>query len=200
MSYCSAPWTNPKSFQHWSGNVNEIANKVPTRVAYDIHTGKLRSWGFGCDLRDPNLDVVEHFKLYLDPDYKDDYADISCVDAQKFFYDFLFLIHEHVAHHFRMRVPNWTRMRVEWIFSVPTTWRDAAFIHGLENLIRSAGFGKDGSLHSCRITLTEAEAAGISVASQYLEVSKSPADLELYLTHSRETMSFWFATLEVVQL
>jgi hypothetical protein len=132
----------------------------------------LRSWGFGCDLRDPNLDVVEHFKLYLDPEYKDDYADISCADAQRFFYDFLFLIHEHVAHFFRMRIPNWARMRVEWIFSVPTTWRDAAFIHGLESLIQSVGFGKDGNLHSCRITLTEAEAAGISVASQYLEVGQ----------------------------
>jgi hypothetical protein len=130
----------------------------------------LRSWGFGCDLRDPDLDVVEHFKLYLDPEYNDDYADITCDDAQRYFYDFMYLVHGHVANYFRIRIPNWSRMKVEWIFSVPTTWRDAAFIQNLQNLIRSAGFGGDGSSHTCRITLTEAEAAGISVASQYLEV------------------------------
>ena len=61
-------------------------------------------------------------------------------------------------------------MRVEWVFSVPTTWRNAAFIHNIEAAIRSTGFGTDGNAHSCRITLTEAEAAGICVASQYLDV------------------------------
>jgi len=141
-------------------------------VAYDTRTGKLISWGFGCDLQDPNLDVFEHFKLYLDPDYRDDYADISSEDAQRYFYDFLFMVHDHVARHFQIRIPNWRKINVEWVFSVPTTWRDAGFIHSLENLIKSAGFGADGPLHSCRITLTEAEAAGISVASQYLEVRR----------------------------
>ncbi|KIX00240.1 uncharacterized protein Z518_10379 [Rhinocladiella mackenziei CBS 650.93] len=169
VAYCSAPWSHPKSFQHWAGNVNEIANKVPSRVAYDIQTGKLKSWGFGCDLQDPSLDVVEHFKLYLDPDYRDDYADITPEDAQKYFLDFLSEVHQHVASYFRVRIPNWNSVRAEWVFSVPTTWKDAAFIHSLEHLIRRAGFGADGASHSCRITLTEAEAAGISVACQYLE-------------------------------
>ena len=138
-------------------------------MSYDIQTGKVKTWGFACDLGDPNTDVQEHFKLYLDPDYRDDYADLTSNDAQRYFHDFLCLVHDHVAQYFQNRIPQWTQMRVGWVFSVPTTWRDAGFIHGLEHLIRNAGFGTDGPSHECRITLTEAEAAAISVASQYLE-------------------------------
>ena len=171
VAYCAAPWTNPKTFQHWSCNVNEIANKVPSRVSYNAHTGALTSWGFACDVEDQNSDIQEHFKLYLDPEYKDDYADLACEDAQRYFYDYLCRVHDHVARHFNDRIPQWTEMTVGWVFSVPTTWRDAGFVHGLEHLIRSAGFGKDGHSHECRITLTEAEAAAISVASRYLETN-----------------------------
>ncbi len=170
MAYCSAPWAHPKAFQHWSGNINDLANKVPSRVAYDLQTGALKSWGFGVDMRDLSLDIGEFFKLYLDPEYTDDYVDITCEKAQKYFYDFLYCVHDHVASYFRNRIPNWNRMRVEWVFSVPTTWRDAAFIHSLEQMIKNAGCGADGSSHCCRITLTEAEAAGISVAGQHIEV------------------------------
>lgn len=53
---------------------------------------------------------------------------------------------------------------------VPTTWRNPGTIRTLENLIRAAGFGQDGSKHSCKITLTEAEAAAICVSKQNLEV------------------------------
>ncbi|RVX73957.1 hypothetical protein B0A52_02847 [Exophiala mesophila] len=155
--------------RYWSANVNEIANKVPSRLAYDLRSGQLKSWGFGCDLHDVNLDIAEHFKLYLDPDYKDDYADLTCEESQRWFYDFLRSVHAHVANHFRLRIPGWSNMRVEWVFSVPTTWRNAAFIHSLEALIRSTGFGTDGPMHSCQITLTEAEAAGIAVARQHLD-------------------------------
>ena len=119
-------------------------------------------------------DLKEYFKLYLDPEYHDEYLDMPHTDAKRFFRDFLTCVHDHVAHYFQSRLPQWTSQTVEWVFSVPTTWRNPGNIYSLERLIGAAGFGKDGPNHSCKITLTEAEAAAISVARQQLKVCSRP--------------------------
>lgn len=171
VAYCAAPnWTIPKTFQQWGAIVGEIANKVPSRVAYSHQTGHLVRWGFSCEPDDTTCDLKEYFKLYLDPEYRDEYQHLSHADAKRFFRDFLTRVHDHVAQYFVARLPQWSSQTVEWVFSVPTTWHNPGNIYTLESLIRAAGFGKDGPNHTCKITLTEAEAAAISVARQQLEV------------------------------
>jgi hypothetical protein len=164
---------SPKTFQLWGAHAGEIANKVPSRVAYDRRTGELKAWGFQCEPDDLTADLREYFKLYLDPGYRDEFQDLTNADAKHFYHDYLRCIHDHLAHYFVSTFPQWTAQTVEWVFSVPTTWYDPGIIHSLDVLIKSAGFGRDGASHTCRITLTEAEAAAICVARQYLEVRLS---------------------------
>lgn len=142
---------------------------MPSRVAYSLQTQKLKGWGFNCDAEDPDADIQEYFKLYLDPEYHDDYDGVSNADAKRYYRDYLSLIHAHVARFFYERMPNFASMAVEFIFSVPTTWRNPALINDLEVIIREAGFGRDGPRHIAHITLTEAEAAAVNVIADYVQ-------------------------------
>lgn len=169
VAYCTAPWTTVKRFQQWGAIVSEVANKVPSRIAYSARTGRIKGFGFNCDFEDPDSEIQEFFKLYLDPDYRDDYDGVSNTDARRYYRDYLSLIHSHVVRFFHDRFPHFASQTVEWIFSVPTTWRNPALIHSLELLIRQAGFGSDGARHTAKITLTEAEAAAVNVVAEYVQ-------------------------------
>jgi hypothetical protein len=152
---------------------HEIFNKTPSRVSYNKTSGTLKTWGVLCDPMDNTTMVKELFKLYLDPTYQDDFQDMNHEDAIRYYHDFLVCIHQHIARHFARSLPQWSIQHVEWIFSVPTTWKNQTHIRTLEDIIRRAGFGQDGQNHSCRVTLTEAEAAAICVAKQQLEVGSA---------------------------
>jgi len=158
-----------KRFQQWGAIVSEVANKVPSRIAYSSRTGQIKGFGFNCDFEDPNCEIQEFFKLYLDPEYQDDYEGVSNAEAQRYYRDYLLLIHAHIVRFFHDRFPDFRSQSVEWIFSVPTTWRNPALIHSLELLIREAGFGTDGAHHTAKITLTEAEAAAVNVVAGYVQ-------------------------------
>jgi len=149
--------------------VSEVANKVPSRIAYSTRTRDFKGWGFNCDFDDPDSEIQEFFKLYLDPEYHDDYDGISNADAQRCYRDYLSLVHAHILSFFNARFPDFPSMAVEFIFSVPTTWRNPALIHDLEIIIREAGFGRDGPRHTAKITLTEAEAAAVNVVADYVQ-------------------------------
>jgi hypothetical protein len=127
-------------------------------------------WGLSCEPDDRSAGLKEHFKLYLDPKYHDEYQHLTHADVKRHYRDYLACIHNHIVQWFVSRFPQWTAQCVEWVFRVPTTWRNPGTIHTLESLIRAAGFGQDGSKHSCKITLTEEEAAAICVSRQNLEL------------------------------
>lgn len=122
------------------------------------------------DLDDRSADVKEYFKLQLDPEYQDDFHDIAHEVAKRFYRDYLTCLHDHVARFFQSRYPQWATMHVEWNFSVPTTWKNPGLVHILADVMRTAGFGRDGRHHVCVVTLTEAEAAAVYGANQFLRV------------------------------
>lgn len=122
------------------------------------------------DLEDRSVNVKEYFKLQLDPEYRDDFHDLTNEDARRFYHDYLICLHDHVARFFSNRYPQWATMHVEWNFSVPTTWKDPGLVRSLMDIMQVAGFGKDGKYHVCKVTLTEAEAAAIYGARQYFQV------------------------------
>ena len=177
VAYSMAPeWPEPKQIQHWPGKmINELVNKVPTILGYKAREGTIETWGCLCDMEhDQDLDYQQLFKLNLDPDHRDPgLAHAPTVDqARKWFRDFLRCVHDHVKTYFDDRFPNWITQRVEWVFSVPTSWTDPRMIHEIEMCIKAAGFGGDHPNHRVHIGLTEAEAAAVYAAKNHYEVRR----------------------------
>jgi hypothetical protein len=170
VAYCTAPWTSPQTFQNWSNIAAEVYNKTPSRLAYARDSPAVQAWGYFVDLSSKSFDLKEYFKLYLDPEYHDEYQDMDHQTAMRLYRDYLTCIHTHIARFFQNRFPQWATMGVEWNFSVPTTWKNAGMVNSLLAVIKEAGFGKDGPQHTCLVTLTEAEAAAVYGAAQRLQV------------------------------
>ncbi|QSS60708.1 hypothetical protein I7I51_05509 [Histoplasma capsulatum] len=101
----------PISVNRWPGTT-EIANKVPTKLWYQAGCRKPISWGFDePDELHPGMDVVDCFKLYLDPDFN--FAN----NAEMF----------------------WTHEDVQTCF--PTTWQNPKVVDAFCGIVRSSGFG-----------------------------------------------------------
>ena len=147
--------------------LSDLANKVPSKIAYSRSTGKVHSWGFYCPEDDPDVEVHELFKLNLDPAYVDPYEGApSTLEARRWYLDYLRCIYSHVTQYFSNRVPGWESATVQFVFSVPTTWRNPKVVADIEAIVKKAGFGSGGTLHTARVTLNEAEAAAIAIARQ----------------------------------
>jgi hypothetical protein len=120
-----------------------------------------------------DLDYKECFKLNLDPEHKDGSDNSpSVAEARRWFQDYLRCIHDHINDYFGGSYPRWKAMKVEFVFSVPTSWDNPGMIAELEVLMGSAGFGRDGPGHRVHIGLTEAEAAAVYAARQHYLVSR----------------------------
>lgn len=168
VAYSVGPeWASPKSILHWPGRVGyENRNKVTTAVAYDTRTGFPVTWGFLIDRENDDLDVQDLFKLYLDPVYQDAFEDQPTLDeARKWFTDYLKFLFRAITQHFDESFPRWASREVEFLFSVPTTWKNPAMIAEIESLLKRSGFGERTN-HVAKITLTEAEAAAIDASKQ----------------------------------
>lgn len=107
------------------------------------------------------------FKRFLDPEFlrytqdhwrHDKRAHVPDTDAavDKLFQDYLSKVQSHLAQ-------QWRNKRVDFIFSVPTTWNDKPnVVQRFKTLFREAGFGEKGDLkHRAFIGDTEAVAAGV---------------------------------------
>ncbi|MCJ1381372.1 hypothetical protein MMC17_004482 [Xylographa soralifera] len=169
VAYSYGPeWPSPITLQHWPGKlINELANKVPTLVSYTPGTAHVKCWGF---LSEAEVDFADHrelFKLDLDPSFNAENPERAIVeDARQWFQDYMRCIHDHLAETFSNNFPKWRSQSVEFIFSVPTTWRSPSLIIEIKTLLAGAGFGKDGTNHSLDISLTEAEAAAVYASKQ----------------------------------
>jgi hypothetical protein len=155
------------TIQHWPGKLgHENRNKVDTAVAYDPHTHHPVTWGFLIDKERGDLEVQSLFKLYLDPTHQDEFRNRpSLEEARRWYTDYLHCIYQAIAQHFDETYPRWSTKKIEFAFSVPTTWKNPAMIAATEGLIREAGFGR-GTDHVLRISLTEAEAAAAYASKQ----------------------------------
>lgn len=58
---------------------------------------------------------------------------------------------------------RWEDAKIEFIFSVPTTWKPIPTVERFKKIIAAAGFGSSPS-HTAAIGLTEAEAAAVHTA------------------------------------
>ena len=185
-------WAEPKTLQHWPGKmINELANKVPTFLQYKEGSRDVKAWGFLCDQESEETDILAYFKLHLDPLYVDPRTDapVPTLDkAREWFQDYLRCLHDHIEEYFSNAFPRWKTQRTEFVFSVPTTWKNASMIAETERLIKGAGYGRDGATHRVGIGLTEAEAAAVYASKQQFEVGwlNSPANNFFKLTVNLE--------------
>jgi hypothetical protein len=163
-------WPAPKTIQHWPGKFgSELVNKVSTGIAYDDRTGYPATWGFLCDPDNRELRIEELFKLYLDPAHQDTFREAPTIEeARQWFKDYLHCIYEQIKRVFSDTLPRWQNKNIEFLFSVPTTWKNPAMIAATERLIKDAGFAEKPN-HVVRISLTEAEAAAVYASKSSYE-------------------------------
>lgn len=154
--------------QKWPGKEDKTENKVPTSLIY--HDDKLQSWGFLCDSLDQpdHLDPKrqQYFKLWLDRShlqkvFPEPDAGISHEDVKRWFTDFLKKLYRHIKETF-LNGPYADQWKggVDFVFSVPTTWKSRNVVSTFKECIQKAGF-KNRKNHNVSIGLTEAEAAAI---------------------------------------
>jgi hypothetical protein len=80
--------------------------------------------------------------------------------------DYLRQIHRHTKFPLVATTGSWQEQRVEFIFSLPTTWRSLDTTNTFNDAIRAAGFTWDNpSKHFAKLELTEAEAAAVYIAT-----------------------------------
>lgn len=117
------------------------------------------------------MEYNELFKLYLDPHYQDSSEDAPTLqEARRWFQDYLSCLHAYLQEHFIKTVPRFEQKRIEYVFSVPTTWKDPATIARTEGLIRAAGFGSsENKKNRASVYLTEAEAAAVYTSKQSMD-------------------------------
>ena len=184
VAYSSGPeWSNPITVQHWPGKmISEIVNKVATQVSYDPNTKSLNGWGFLCDHSFGKSDVKEWFKLELDPEHNSSNPERNDIhEVRQWFRDYMRCLHAFLVDTLSNAFPRFKSQKVEFLFSVPTTWKSPHMIIEVRRLLTEAGFGQDGDNHSVDIPLTESEAAAVYAAKQRYNVSELPSGTRLVL-------------------
>jgi hypothetical protein len=166
-----------KIVQKWPGGSNRLPtardDKVPTTLIYkDEDTqggGDLEQWGFGCSHRRPR---VEWFKRYLDPKVLNQFQFEVPTEAytseaiKRFYVDFLTNLYNHLKYLIRAQNGDWRKAKVEFLFSVPSTFISPAISNKFREYIELAGFGKGGLSHTVEISLTEPQAAAVYTVTE----------------------------------
>ena len=128
------------------------------------------------------MSVKGLFKLHLNKDYLDMVNKLNPHDQEKienvrgWFKDFLTALHDHITAHLEASpwLVDWGSTKVEYIFSLPTSWKDNdSLVEDFENIVEQA-FEPDEN-RSVTIGLTEGEASAIYTAkgiNHTYEVSK----------------------------
>ncbi len=168
-------WTNlltPEIFiiKDWPGLGQDAhETKVPSKVIYGRNR-TVGKWGFLCDAQDEfdeQGQVFEWFKIYLDQAMVDrakrhGLADTpkSVEEAKQLTTDYLHEVYNQIKRVIEMMSGPWSNKRVEFIFSMPTTWTNQAILNEFKTVIQASGFGRE-AMHTAKLELTEAEAVAV---------------------------------------
>jgi hypothetical protein len=143
---------------------------VPTCIEYGSDSNSVINWGFQCDPEAKGSNFKEFFKLHLAPQYQDEYPGAPTRhEAQRWFQDYIQCIYQHVLSHFNNTIPHFASRNVEFLFSVPTTWKDVRMVEETRSLLESAINSKTSN-HRASIGLTEAEAAAVYAGNEHYNV------------------------------
>lgn len=159
---------------NWPGCSTRNEQKVQTCLVYGKDE-KLSSWGFLCE-EDDETDSQrrEFFKIFLDKMNLLEAqikglqgAPESVEQAQMLVADYLRQVYIHVKSTIEHQTgvgpfTGWKDLAVEFVFSVPTTWRSFEVINTFKAAVKDAGFGTEGPNHTSTVELTESEAAAVA--------------------------------------
>lgn len=179
--------------QKWPGRQQANENKVPTVIVYPSISPsspssgsssqsplsvRPSSWGFlsetVAESTGEDKDYKEWFKTCLDPSKlaqkqaeEPEDAPASLAEVEKWYEDYLGKMYEYLTFKLggELSGTKWESGRIEFIFSVPTTWPVIPTVENFKNIVRRAGFGQHKN-HSVTIGLTEAEAAAVHVSTE----------------------------------
>lgn len=80
--------------------------------------------------------------------------------------DYFRLLYQYIEVKLQSELPkNWSDAKIEFIFSVPTTWKPHPTVERFRRITERAGFGQFPN-HTSVIGLTEAEAAAVHMARE----------------------------------
>lgn len=193
---------------NWPGCSTRNEQKVHTCLIYGKNQKKPSSWGFLCeDSEEPDAQRREFFKIFLDKMNLLEAqikglqgAPESIEQAQQFVTDYLHQVYVHVKSTIEHQTgvgpfTGWNDLAVEFIFSVPTTWRSLEVINIFKAAIKDAGFGTEGPKHTAAVELTESEAAAVAtIKSTTISFEKD----DIFLTVDAGGGTTDFALMQVV--
>ncbi|PSS00642.1 hypothetical protein BD289DRAFT_360782 [Coniella lustricola] len=192
---------------NWPGCSTRNEQKVQTCLIYG-KDNRPSSWGFLCDdIEEPEAQRREFFKIFLDKMNLLEAqikglqgAPESIEQAQQFVTDYLRQVYIHVKSTIEHQTgvgpfTGWNNLAVEFIFSVPTTWRNFEVINTFKAAIKDAGFGTEGPKHTATVELTESEAAAVAtIKSTTISFQKD----DIFLTVDAGGGTTDFALMQVV--
>lgn len=169
---------------------------------------ELSTWGFLCEEDDtPSAQRREFFKIFLDKMNLLEAqikglqgAPESIAQAQQFITDYLRQVYVHVKSTIEHQTgigpfTGWKDLAVEFVFSVPTTWRTLEIINTFKAAVADAGFGTEGPRHSSTVELTESEAAAVATIKS---TAVSFAKDDIFLTVDAGGGTTDFALMQVM--
>ncbi|CAN9345166.1 unnamed protein product [Alternaria alternata] len=178
VAYCNVA-TGSDSVRHiqrWPGRTQANENKVPTLLVYPQDSATPSSWGFLAETAQEasgaGYESREWFKIMLDEDLLEQMRRKSSEpnkvphihEVEKWYTDYFRYLYRTIEARLRGELASrWEDANIEFIFSVPTTWKPIPTVERFRKTISAAGFGSCAN-HTASIGLTEAEAAAVHTA------------------------------------
>ncbi|KAL9046507.1 MAG: hypothetical protein Q9214_000676, partial [Letrouitia sp. 1 TL-2023] len=195
-----------KWIQKWPGRSQANENKVPTILVYPNGQFRPSSWGFlsetTAEQYAEDKDFKDWFKTFLDPVRLEQkqaedpiYSPRTIEEVERWYEDYLKLLYKHIEHKLSSELAGqqWHNAKIEFIFSVPTTWPPAV-VERYRSTIENAGFAQCRN-HGLIIGLTEAEAAAVYTALEAPGIFK---DLSVLRVSDTQTDAIALQQLDVV--
>jgi len=172
--------------QKWPGKGHLDTNKVATLLTYRLNEDVPQGWGFTCG--NPNqlpedVRYVDLWKILLVPkelerertNNTSSTHDVpsNMGEVEKWCEDYLRLLYSHIEARLTTELygTTWQNARIEFIFSVPTTWLDKTIVERFRFIALRAGYQRHTN-HVMKIGLTEAEAAAVHVSKAQVGLFK----------------------------
>lgn len=158
--------------------------KVPSTILYG-DKNVVKEWGFTCH---NHRDTVDWFKRYLEErslksmiktfeDEKETPPFTTVQQVREIYGDYMKCLYNHISGHLQKH-ESWKDKTVEFVFSLPATFRTQDVSNGLMEQIKKAGFERGGRKHYVLWGLSEPQASAVYTAKE-VNVSFKKGDIIL---------------------
>ncbi|KAK3995245.1 hypothetical protein QBC44DRAFT_284471 [Cladorrhinum sp. PSN332] len=177
VAYAKKNMDSPKMIQEWPRPPHKhgMHNKVPSTLLYDKDKKTVKEWGFTTN---DDRETIEWFKRYLDDKYLTNMVAKNKTrkqplklpferieEARKVYGDYMKCLYKHITAQLT-KYEDWKDKSVEFVFSLPATFRSLEVSAGLLEQIKKAGFGSGGKKHKVSWGLSEPQAAAVHTAKE----------------------------------